>query len=180
MTRQPNFYGKLASLSIIGLMLLSIIVGVLGLRRPQQIYDSARSRPQPHQLSEAEKLQGAETVLIKYFSELHDGNYEAAVAHYEGDDTLLKVMNPSEINPDMVTLFEDACAIDGFLCLDILEVTSAQKVAPHQYRFEVVFQNEDGSIYKQQASNSSLISEFSFTVIERDGDYFVQQLPIHG
>jgi len=180
MSRQPNLYGKLASLFVIGLMFLSIIVGVLGLRRPQQIYDSARSRPQPRQLNEAEKLQGAETVLIKYFSELHDGNYEAAVAHYEGDDTLLKVMNPSEKNPDMVTLFEDACAIDGFLCLDILEVTSAQKVAPHQYRFEVVFQNEDGSIYKHQNSNGFLITEFSFTVIEHDGDYFVQQLPIHG
>lgn len=180
MTRQPDSDRKVASWIVVGLMFLSVIVGILGLRRPQHIYNSARSRPQPSELNEAEKLQMAESVLIKYFSELHDGNYEAAVNHYEGDYTLLKVLNPAEKNPDQATLFEDACDLDGFLCLEILEVTTAQKVAPHQYRFEVVFQNEDGSIYKHQTSNGLFMSVFPFTVIEHGGDYFVQQLPIHG
>lgn len=179
MTEQPNSDRKFASWFIVGLMLLSVIVGIWGLRQPQQVYNSARSRPQPRELTEAEKLQGAEAVLIKYFSELHNGNYDEAALHYEGDYTLLKVLNPGETNLDQATLFEDACDLDGFLCLEIFEVTSAQKVAPHQYRFEVVFQNEDGSIYKHQTSDGLFITVFPFTVIEHDGEYFVQQLPIH-
>ncbi len=164
---------------LIGLMLIGLISSLIARPNSQQAQNSARSRPQPEQMTEPEKIEAAQAVLLKYFSELHDGNFERAAEHYQGSYELLEILNPNEISDDPVMLFEDACNLDGFLCLNVYEITAAEKTAPHEYSFEVIFESEDGSIYKHRSSDGGFITEFPYTVIEQNGRFYVEQLPIH-
>ena len=165
------------SLALVILICVPLFAGLL--RTGNNSYSSARTRPQPHQLTEPEKLDAAQRVLIKYFSELHDGNYEKAAEHFSGSYLVLEVLNPDDSATDHATLLEDACEINAFTCLEIKDIISAQKVSLDEYQFEVTFQEADGTKYQQQTRDGASVSVFSFIVLERDGEFFVNQLPVH-
>lgn len=176
---ERNAYSKeLMMFALVILVMALFSVGMVALKNGLPTIPSARTRPQPGMLSEAEQLEVAETTLIKYFSELHDGNYEQAVKHFDGSFLVLHALNPNDPMEDHVTLLEDACEINGFLCLDVLEVSSIEKMDDQTYEVEVVFQNEDGSVYTAESTHSVEVNPFLFTVIERDGELFVQDLPL--
>jgi hypothetical protein len=176
---ERNAYSK--ELMVFGLVILVMALfsaGMVVLKDGLPAIPSARTRPQPAMLSETEQLEVAQTTVIKYFAELHDGNYEQAVKHFDGSFLVLQALNPNDPTEDHVALLEDACEINGFLCLDVLEVSSVEKMDDHTYQVEVVFQNEDGSAYTVDSTNAVDANPFLFTVIERDGEFFVQDLPL--
>lgn len=175
---ERNAYSK--ELMMFGLVILVMAlfsVGMVVLKNGMPTIPSARTRPQPAILSETEQLEMAQTTLIKYFAELHDGNYEQAVKHFDGSFLVLQALNRNDPMEDHATLLEDACEINGFLCLDVLEISSVEKLDATTYEVGVIFQNEDGSAYT--ASTDAVdAAPFLFTVVERDGEFFVQDLPL--
>ena len=176
---ERNSYSKeMMVFALVILIMAGAVVGLTVLRNGLPTIPDARTRPQPAVLSEAEQVEVAQTTLIKYFAELHDGNYEQAVKHFDGSFLVLQALNPNDPTEDHVALLEDACEINGFLCLDVLEITSAKKVDDHTYQVEVVFKNEDGSAVTTESIQSVDANPFVFTVIEHEGAFFVQDLPL--
>ncbi|MBE2221740.1 MAG: hypothetical protein IAF02_09380 [Anaerolineae bacterium] len=176
---QRNEYAKeWMMLGVVILIMALISVGLITLRNGMPPSADARTRPQPDVLTEAEQLEAAQTTVKKYFAELHDGNYEQAVKHFDGSFLVLQALNPNDPTEDHVALLEDACEINGFLCLNVLEITSVEKIDDHTYQVEVVFQNEDGTAYSAESINSVDANPFLFTVIEEEGKFFVQDLPL--
>ena len=176
---ERNSYSKEMIVLVLVVLVMAIaIVGLFTLRNGLPAISDARTRPQPAVLTEAERVEAAETTLIKYFAELHDGNYEQAVKHFEGSFLVLQALNPNDSTEDHVALLEDACEINGFLCLNVLEIVSAEKVDEHTYQVEVVFEYEDGSAVTAESIPSVDANPFVFTVIEHEGEFFVQDLPL--
>ena len=172
-----NAYSK-DKLALVILIMVGVMVGLSACRSELPSISSARTRPQPDVLTEEERVEAAETTLIKYFAELHDGNYEQAVKHFEGSFLVLQALNPNDPTEDHVTLLEDACEINDFLCLNVLEIVSTKKVDEHTYQVEVIFENEDGSAVTAEFIQSVDANPFVFTVIEHEGEFFVQDLPL--
>ena len=172
-----NAYSK-DKLALVILMMVGVMVGLSACSSGLPSISAARTRPQPDVLTEEERVEAAETTLIKYFAELHDGNYEQAVKHFEGSFLVLQALNPNDPTEDHVTLLEDACEINDFLCLNVLEIVSTKKVDEHTYQVEVIFENEDGSAVTAESIQSVDANPFVFTVIEHEGEFFVQDLPL--
>lgn len=173
MMRRYSFSKTTMVFALVMLLMLAATVELFVLRSGLPGVTSARTRPQPSALTEAERVELAQTTLIKFFAELHDGNYEQAVQHFDGSFLVLQTLNPNDQTDDHAALLEDACEINGFLCLNVLEITSVEKVDEHTYEVGVVFQGEDGSAYNADAANP-----FRFSVVEHDGEFFVQDLPL--
>jgi hypothetical protein len=173
MMRRYSFSRTTMVFGFVMLLMVAATVELFVLRSGMPGVTSARTRPQPPALTEAERVELAQMTLIKFFAELHDGNYDQAVQHFDGSFLVLQTLNPTDQDEDHAALLEDACEINGFLCLNVLEITSVEKVNDHTYEVGVVFQNEDGSAYSAETTNP-----FRFSVVEYDGEFFVQDLPI--
>ena len=130
-------------------------------------------------LSDEEKLDRAQKTLILYFTELHDGDYAEAASHYSGSYQLLELLGSQEQTINKSLRLREACEQSGFDCLRVMEVVSAEQMGPHQYRFEVTFEEDDGTLYRHLSRDGAFNSIYPFTVEEIDGQFYVINLPIH-
>jgi hypothetical protein len=129
-------------------------------------------------------IDSARQSLLDFFSLLHDQQYKKAIDYFGGDYEVLRYMNPDVPSHYRDALLQQACTVNGFLCLEVKSVLQEEQLDALIYRFTVEFQNEDGSLFILGpccgASEEEMPpqSEFQFTVILREGRYQVMELPV--
>lgn len=161
-------------------LLLTLLLGLLLVAcRPWATGRGARD-PSDEALREE-----AQEALLNYFQALHEGRYVEAAALYGGEFDALRDNNPMIEPEDLPALFEAACTINGFQCLEVLEVVTSAPMPPDGYRFTVEFQAPDGGLFARGAccgAESTDVpprSQFAFTVLKEGDRFLVQELPVY-
>ena len=132
--------------------------------------------------------QAAAEALSEYFDSLFTGNYNRAAELYGGSYEVLADMNP-EVNPDDTaaarTLLEQACTVNGFVCLRLASYGVSAHPFPGAFTFQVQFEDENGQVYTRlpccetPMPGEVVRSEFGYTVVkDPEGRFRVMELPI--
>ncbi len=115
-----------------------------------------------------------------------DYNYQTAVALYGGSYDVLIAMNPYVDPTDQAALLRNACEANGFQCLRLQEVLSAEVLEDANettiVSLTVSLMNDDGSIFTLGPccgdDGSASTSEFVFNLqITKEGNFDVLDLP---
>ena len=132
----------------------------------------------------ADQADLAEEAARDFFEALHEGSYEAAVLLYDGDYEPLISMNPDLDPENGAELFAMGCQFNGFTCLRMGEVLSAEKTGEGEYTFTVQFLRDDGEVFVlgpccgADETEMPPISEFTVRVAaDQRGDFKVLDLP---
>jgi hypothetical protein len=127
----------------------------------------------------------AQNALVRYFEALHDGRYAEASQLYGGSYETLTNNNPDLDPDDYAALWQNACQVNGFQCLEVSNVFLLRRL-PDEYHFRVTFMNPDGSLFRRGPCCGADIAdmppewEFDFTVVKDvSGRYLVQDLPVY-
>lgn len=124
-------------------------------------------------------LERARESLFSYLSLLHAGRYAEAVKLYGGSYDILRDWNPALDSNDYAALFENGCETNGLMCLDVAGFLLKEVASPHEFKFNVEFITEDGSLFVS-GSETLPQSQFVFTVSkDEDGKFLVQDLPVY-
>jgi len=123
-------------------------------------------------------LRQASETLFSYLSFLHAGRYAEAVNLYGGRYDILRDWNPAVDPDDYAALFESGCETNGLMCLDVAGVLLKEAVSSHEFKFNVEFINEDGSLFVSGPETSPQ-SQFIYTVMKVDIQFLIQDLPVY-
>jgi hypothetical protein len=124
-------------------------------------------------------LDRAREVLFSYHSLLHAGRYAEAVNLYGGSYGILRDWNPAVDPNDYAALFENGCETNGLMCLEVAGFLLKEVVSPHEFKFNVEFITEDGSLFVS-GSETSPQSKFVITVSkDEDGKFLIRDLPVY-
>ncbi len=126
----------------------------------------------------------ARQALIGFFEALNRGDYAAAERLFGDDYEILTSMNPDISASEHVALWKQGCQFNGFQCLKIKEIVSAEQVNENTFRFVVHFQNADGTLFIQgpccgeDPTSVPPVSEFKYEVRRNDkGMFQVMDMP---
>jgi hypothetical protein len=127
----------------------------------------------------------AHKTLNEFFDYLNLGNYRQAADRYRGNYETLLQMNPGIDQEDHATLWKNACQNNGFHCLRI-KSDEIIKIEGNMITFQVVFLNQDGSVFYQRPccgedqSPTNLKSSFIYRVYASiTGQAGVMDLPVY-
>ena len=129
----------------------------------------------------------ARQTLIDYFSLLHAGDYEAAVARqaYDEDYYTWLRQNNTDVDPqDRAALMRAACTYQ-LVCREVKQVLRGEQGSENQYEFWVEFANEDGTLFVlgpccgEDETSAPSVSEFQFFVEKVDSEFFVHGGPVY-
>jgi hypothetical protein len=144
---------------------------------------AACSGPKPPAPDDA---QLAEEALVAFFTDLHAGRYAQAAEAYAGTYETMIDHNPGLDPADHAALFRNACTINGAQCLELRSAALMASTAPQEFRFEVEFQLEDGSIFVQgpccggSETDFPSVSAFTYTVSKgEDGRFRILEMPVY-
>lgn len=123
----------------------------------------------------------AQDALSQFFGALNTGDTILAAKLYGGETTALEAWNPDLSKDNLPALLQRGCAQNGLQCLLPRSVTYRGPDVRGGYQFIVEFMNPDGSLFRitpccQNPSGGS-ISGFTYSVIQRDGNWAVMELP---
>jgi hypothetical protein len=125
----------------------------------------------------------AQQVLTKYFDLLNSKQYAEADALYGGDFEQLKVFSADVDPSDHARLWSNACELAGLRCLRVRTATLLDQ-ATNTYRFQVEFNNPDGSLFilgpccGSNETEIPPVSHFEITVVKNaEGKLLVTNLP---
>lgn len=133
--------------------------------------------------SSAGERSAARDVLLRYFSSLNQGQYAEAAALYGNGYEVLMDWNPTADPDDLAGLLEAGCTINGLQCLSVRSTAPLASAAPNTYTFAVQFENPDGSLFVLNpegdwGESGAPWSLFEYTVVQADGGFLVQDLPV--
>ncbi len=127
-------------------------------------------------ISNDTNIEAAREALMDYFVALEDGRYQDALEYYGGSFDILHNWFPIIDPDDHVALFAEGCK--GLLyCRTIRQVVSEEQLAPTEYRFVVEFVGADGGTFVLTVPGFDPRSEYTYTVIQQNGQWLVQELP---
>jgi hypothetical protein len=136
--------------------------------------------------SDRPDMEAAQQALISFFSYLHEGKYDLASTLYGGEYDVMRDNNPNIDPDDHPALFKNTCTINGFQCLEVRKSTLLDHPSPAEFRFNVEFSNEDGSLFSRGSCcgddnpNNVEQTEFIYTVrFECTGKYHVLEMPVY-
>jgi len=154
-------------------------VGVLALAAGLAACSGPKS-PQPDDATLAREA------LVTFFADLHAGRYAQAAEAYAGTYETMIDHNPSLDPDDHAALFRNACTINGAQCLEVRSAQLLPTVAAQQFRFEVEFQLEDGTVFVQgpccggSETDFPSVSAFTYTVSKaEDGRFRILDMPVY-
>ncbi len=124
----------------------------------------------------AAEVDQARQTLLGYFDALNDGHYVQASERYGGSFEVLQGYNPDLKADDYPALFERACTVNGFMCLEILEVVRQEVIQADTFRFVVRFADPDGSLFMGGRTSEQ---EFAYTVRHVGERFVVADLPVY-
>ena len=126
----------------------------------------------------------AEDALVTFLGSLHDGQYEEAAQLYGGSYEIMLEQNPGIDPTDHALLMENACTINGAVCLEVKGAELERVVSPTEFEFIVEFLNEDGTLFVLgpccggNTTDSPPQSGFIFTMIkDSNGKFLVMDMP---
>lgn len=129
-------------------------------------------------------LDDAQSTLVAFFDLLNRKEYARAAEFFGGDYYILRNSNPLVDPNDYFTLFQHACEINGFQCLQIKRVVNRKAILPYQYEFIVEFKQPDGSLFVRgpccgaDETQQPPESRWKYTVVlDCTGKYYVMELP---
>ena len=128
----------------------------------------------------------AQQALTTFFADLHAGRYAQAAEAYAGTYETMIDHNPDLDPAEHVALLRNACTINGAQCLEVRSADLMASTAAQQFRFEVEFQLEDGSVFVQgpccggSETDFPPVSAFTYTVTKgEDGRFRVVDMPVY-
>lgn len=123
----------------------------------------------------------AQDALSQFFGALYTGDTILAAKLYGGETTALEAWNPDLTPDNLPALLARGCTQNGLQCLLPRTVTYRGPDVRGGYQFIVEFLNSDGSLFRItpccQNSSGGSISSFVYSVIARDGNWAVMELP---
>ena len=135
---------------------------------------------------EPDDAQLAQEALVAFFADRRAGRYAQAAEAYAGTYEIMIDHNPSVDPDDQAALFRNACTINGAQCLEVRSATLMASTAAQEFRFEVEFQLEDGSVFMQgpccggSETDFPPVSTFTYTVSKgEDGRFRVMDMPVY-
>ena len=120
----------------------------------------------------------AENALGDFFAHLSLGQYREAAELYEGSYEILISFNPDLDPVDHPALWERACTVNGYQCLELRELLEVEEFSPGSYYLTVTLQTAEGDIYQRGpccgagASDEPPHTEFTFRVVRDEGGQF--------
>jgi len=137
--------------------------------------------------TEVGDIDHARQTLIDYFSALHNGDYEAAVARqaYDEDYYVWLRQNNQDVDPeDRAALMEAACTYQ-LVCREVLQVVSGEQTSDTEFEFWVEFANEDGTLFAlgpccgENETTMPPVSQFQFFVEKVGSEFLVHGGPVY-
>jgi hypothetical protein len=135
--------------------------------------------PGPTDSDSNRDLDKAQETLLRFFSLLHQGQYAEAVDLYGGPYDVLQEWNPTADPQDYVGLLARGCMANGLQCLAVKQVMAVETGSRDKFSFTVTFENPDGSLFVLNPHGTIPRSEFDYTVVRSEDDYFVEELPVY-
>lgn len=126
-------------------------------------------------------LEGARSLLVRYFKLLHDGYYDEAAKLYGGSYDVLAQWNPDVPASHHGQLLAAACDVE-LRCLEVRRVVRAAAISASQLEFVVEFSNEDGTLFERAAccgAKGPPNSQFTYRVTKRAAELRVDGLPVY-
>ena len=127
----------------------------------------------------------AKQALVEFFDALNQSAYDKADQLYGGDYQVMMNNNPSVDPANHHTLWEHACAFNGFQCLPV-RTASLVEMDGDEYVFIVEFSNLDGSLFilgpccGATEAGMPPVSQFEYRVQKTEGGKFVVlDLPVY-
>ncbi len=126
-------------------------------------------------ISNDTNIEAAREALMDYFVALEDGRYQDALEYYGGSFERLQYWFPLIDPDDHLALFAEGCGL--LHCRTIRQVVSEEQLAPTEYRFVVEFVGADDGTFVLTLPGADPVSEYTYTVIQQNGQWLVQELP---
>jgi hypothetical protein len=131
------------------------------------------------------EARAAGEALNEYFASLSSGDYARGAELYGGRYDTLADMNP-EVDPnDHAVLLEQACTVNGFVCLRLKSSVLSAHPSEEQFIFKVSFETENGNTYERlpccggATAGETGRSVFEYSVVKgEDGQFRVMELPL--
>ena len=131
-------------------------------------------------------LEAARQTLQDYLAALAASNFTSAVNLYAGSYEVLQNNNPTTPAASYTTLFQQGCALNGFVCdLSILNIVHTAQLSETDFRFTVELQKTDGSLFLlgpccgADPAVEPPWSQFDFLVSKVNGVFKVMDLPVY-
>jgi heat shock protein HslJ len=116
----------------------------------------------------------AQQTLIAFFDHLRNGRYAEAAALYNGSYDVMIAHNPDVDPNDHAGLMQQACMVNGAICLEVDTAVFTEQPAPNEFDYLVEFANADGTLFTIVLPEQSAQSQFPFTVqVTEPGSYRV-------
>lgn len=129
--------------------------------------------------------ENAQTSLLEFITYLNEGSYEKASDLYGGDYEDLLSMNPEIPPKEVVSLWQNACEINGFQCLQARSVSLEEQISITEWKFLVEFTDINGSLFTlgpccgADADEMPPQTQFEFIVRKTGGgEFLVMTMPI--
>lgn len=127
----------------------------------------------------------AKQALTDFFMYLNQGDYAKADMLYSGNYQTMVDWNPEVAPNDHLTLWENACNMNGLQCLKLRSAILREEKA-NKYVFTVEFSNPDGSMFVRGpccgATETEMpsVSQFDYLVQkDAEGQFKVADLPVY-
>jgi hypothetical protein len=133
---------------------------------------------------DAVNLQTARDALTSFYSLLSYGAYEQAAFLYGGSYEALRSLNPSIPADDYISLWENACTVNGYQCLEIKQILNEFQNKEGIFHFLVEFKHRDGSLLMVSpccGANATQLppqTQFELRVERHQGKFLVLDLPV--
>jgi len=128
----------------------------------------------------------ASHALQSYFNALQAGLYQEAAQWFGGSYEPLQAMNPDIAPENTVALFERACTLNGYHCLEMDSLLLTHVTQAGNYHFEVSFTDSEGNLFVVNPCCGADLETlppawlFQFSVqVDANGRYKVQELPVY-
>jgi hypothetical protein len=131
------------------------------------------------------EIGAARQSLLAFFEALSSANYERAAETYGGSYEILIDHNPGTDPDDLGALWENACKINGAVCMPVLSAVLVGSPVPGEYLFFVTFDDGGEPFVLGPCCGADLAdqpprSSFEYTVkINSQGIYQVMDLPVY-
>jgi len=131
------------------------------------------------------KQEQAHQALKAFFERLAGGEYEAAVALYDGSYETLVSFNPDLSPNDQAALWQSGCQVNGLQCRTVRNALFKEISITGEYIFTTEFNAHDGSLFVLDACcgenpTTPPQSQFEYRVVEgMDGQFRVVDLPVY-
>lgn len=128
----------------------------------------------------------AQKALADFFWHLSQGKYQEAADLYGGSYDILASYNPDLDPEDYPALWERACEINGFQCLQVEEILVVEEIPPSEFQLTASFRTSAGEVLQLDAccgedpDGQPPQTQFTFWVHKSSaGDFLVLDLPVY-